>query len=289
MIVSASYRTDIPAFYGEWFLGRLKAGEAWVRNPYGGKPNRVALSVPEVDGFVFWTRNSAPFAAALTAVEAMGLPYVVQYTVTGYPRASETGVASAEHASAQIATLSARRGRAAVVWRYDPILFSDLTSPDWHRRNFTHLARALSPYVDEVTVSFAHMYRKTVRNLKTAAAAGNFDWRDPDDDERRSFLAELATIATDHGLRLTVCSQPTLEQEGAGAAACIDAERLSRVAGHPVTARQKGNRPGCLCAESRDIGAYDSCAHGCVYCYAVRDHAKAREAVRENDALSVTL
>ncbi len=286
MIVSASYRTDIPAFFGNWFLNRLLAGEASVRNPYGSKPYQVSLQPQDVDGFVFWTRNAAPFAAGFAAVEDLGLPYVVQYTVTGYPQALETGVPPAAQGVAQIRRLSARQGRAVVVWRYDPILFTSLTPPDWHRRNFAALAGILSPYVDEVTVSFAHMYRKTLRNLKAAAAAEGFICHDPDEAERRVFLTELAAIAADHRLRLTVCSQPTLEQEGVAGAACIDVQRLSRVADRPLRARQKGNRPGCLCAESRDIGAYDSCAHGCVYCYAIRDHAKARAAVRQFDPVA---
>lgn len=283
MIVSASYRTDIPAFYGPWFLRRLEAGEVLVRNPYGGKPYRVSLQHRDVDGFVFWTRNSAPFAQGLAAVEAMRLPYVVQYTVTGYPRALETGVVAAGHAVAQIALLSARRGRAAVVWRYDPVVFSDLTPADWHRRNFTGLARQLSPYVDEVTVSVVHMYRKTARNLAQAAARHGFRLYEPALEEQAAFIAELAGIAADHGLRLAVCSQPALEQPGVSGAACIDVQRLSTVAGRDIAARQKGNRPGCLCAESRDIGAYETCAHGCTYCYAVRDHDKARQAVSPHD------
>ncbi len=283
MIISASYRTDVPAFYGQWFLRRLAAGEAFVRNPYGGKPYRVSLLPRDVEGFVFWTRNTSPFAGALSAVEDRGVPYVVQYTVTGYPAALETGVPVAEHAVAQIAGLSRRRGRQAVVWRYDPVLFTDLTPPEWHRANFAGLAKALSPLVDEVTVSFATIYRKTARNLAIAARQHGFAWRDPAREERRAFMADLAGIADDYGLRLTVCSQPDLEQPGVGGAACIDAARLSAVAGRAIKARQKGNRPGCLCAESRDIGAYDTCAHGCMYCYAVRDHRKVRQAVRDHD------
>ena len=289
MIVSASYRSDVPAFYGRWFLSRLAAGEAWVRNPYGGMPYRVSLAPEDVDGFVFWTRNLAPFAGALAAVEARGAPYVVQYTVTGYPAALESGVPPVEHAAAQLRLLAGRRGRAAGVWRYDPILFSDLTPPEWHRENFARLAAAFAPLVDEVTVSFATIYRKTARNLARAAAVHRFAWRDPDIAERRAFLAGLAAIAADHGLRLTVCAQPALEQDGVAGAACIDAERLSRVAGRPIRARHKGNRPGCLCAESRDIGAYDSCAHGCMYCYAVRDHEKARAAVSGFDAAAAAI
>lgn len=282
MIVSASYRTDVPAFHGKWFLQCLSAGEVWVRNPYGGKPYRVSLARQDTGAFVFWTRNSAPFEAALTAVEARATPYVVQYTVTGYPPALESGVPPAGHAIGQIASLSSRRGRAAVVWRYDPILFSTLTPPDWHRTNFRRLASALAPLVDEVTVSFAHIYRKTARNLELAARQHGFAWRDPDLAERRAFLLELAEIAMGEGLRLTVCSQPELEAPGViGGAACIDLARLSGLAGKPLPGRVKGNRAGCLCAESRDIGAYDTCAHGCRYCYAVRDHQKVRIGIKD--------
>ncbi len=280
MIVSASYRTDVPAFYPQWFVECLTAGEVFVRNPYGGKPYRVSLDPVDVDGFVFWTRNAAPFAAGFAAVDGLCLPYVVQYTVTGYPKALETGVPPAEHAVRQIEDLTARLGRHAVVWRYDPILFTSLTPPDWHLRNFAALAAALAPSVDEVTVSFANIYRKTARNLRIAASAHGFTWHDPETEERRAFLAQLAAIAAGHNLAMTICSQPDLEQPGIAGAACIDIQRLSAIAGRPITGKQKGNRPGCLCAESRDIGAYDTCAHGCMYCYAVRDHDKVRQQVR---------
>jgi hypothetical protein len=281
MIVSASYRTDIPAFYGEWFLRRLQAQEAWVKNPYGGKPYRVSLAPGDVDGFVFWTRNIAPFAAGLEAVTGLGLPFAVQYTITGYPQALETGVPPQAHAVAQIKNLTDSFGGAAVVWRYDPILFTSLTPPNWHRANFSRLATALGPLVDEVVVSFCTIYRKSARNLARSAERHGFTWYDPPSDEKREFLAELASTAADAGLRLTACSQPDQLVAGVEPAACIDAQRLSTLAGRPLPSRQKGNRPGCLCAEGRDIGSYESCAHGCTYCYAVNNHVRARLAVRE--------
>ena len=282
MIVSASYRTDIPAFYERWFLRRLEVGEAVVRNPYSRTPYQVSLLPQDVDGFVFWTRNAAPFQAGLQAVSAMGRPFVVQYTVTGYPSLLEPGVPPLQHASAVIAGLANEYGRACTVWRYDPIVFSTLTPPDWHRRQFGMIAASLSDAVDEVTVSFAHYYKKSVRNLRRLTGSADFAWTDPPDDEKSAFIRSLAAIAEDYGLRLTICSQPHLEQSGIAGASCIDAHRLSAIAGRPITAKQKGNRAGCLCAESRDIGAYDSCAHGCVYCYAVRDHAVARTAVKDH-------
>src|SRR3990172_3137833 len=108
MIISASYRTDIPAFYGAWFANRLTAGFCRVANPYGGAPYRVPLGGPELDGFVFWTRNAAPFAAALDAVAARRVPFVVHYTVTGYPRALEAATPPAARAVAAMHELRDR-------------------------------------------------------------------------------------------------------------------------------------------------------------------------------------
>lgn len=285
MIVSASYRTDIPAFHADWFRARLADGVCPVKNPYGGKPSSVALRGDGVDGYVFWTRNAAPFAAGFDDVAALGLPFFVQFTVTGYPRALDPHTPRPADAVAQIVGLAGKFGPRAVVWRYDPVVFSALTPPSWHRRNFADIARKLRHSVDECVLSAAHIYKKTERRLKSAAKEHGFDWYDPDWDEKRALLGELAENAADLGLKATICSQPDA-LSGSGRthlapARCIDTARLSDIAGYGVTARQKGNREGCFCAESRDIGAYDTCAHGCVYCYAVSDHSRALENLRQ--------
>jgi hypothetical protein len=274
MIVSASYRTDIPAFYAPWFMNRLAAGFCRVRNPYGGADYRVDLTPEAVDGFVLWTRNIAPLQPGLETVRQRA-PFVVQFTVTGYPRPLEAAVIAAERAVEQIRGLRRDWGPRAAVWRYDPILLTSLTPAAWHLANFGGLAAALAGAVDEVAVSFAQSYRKTRRNLDAAAAESGFTWRDPPDGEKRNLLSRLAAIAGEHGMRLTICTQPELAVPGAEPSRCIDAARLGDVAGTPLSARTKGNRPGCLCAESRDIGIYDSCPHGCVYCYAVTSRTRA--------------
>lgn len=271
MIVSASYRTDIPAFYGAWFAARLAAGECHVRNPYGGAPYRVALDPDSVDGFVFWTRNPRPFLPVLDQVAARRQPFMLQTTITGYPRAIDRHVPPPAPVIRTLATIARDHGPEVVVWRYDPILLTDHLTAAWHRRNFAGLAARLAPLTDEVVVSFAHFYAKSTRNLAAAGIA----WRDPPADEKRALLADLAKIAGDHGLALTVCSESDLTMAPVAAARCVDAGRLARIAGRPIAARTKGNRPGCLCAESRDIGVYDSCVHGCTYCYAVRAPAAA--------------
>ncbi|MGE0724068.1 MAG: DUF1848 domain-containing protein [Alphaproteobacteria bacterium] len=289
MIVSASYRTDLPAFYADWFLARLAAGECTVANPYGGPPARVDLRPGAVDGWVFWTRNLAPFEAALDRIAERAEPFVVQFTATGYPRALERSVIPAARAIAQCRAVRARFGPDALVWRYDPIVLTDAMDAAWHRARFATLAKALSGATGEVVVSFLAPYRKTRRNLDRAAAVAGFAWRLPGPDERRALLADLAAIAGDAGMRLTLCAQPADESARLPAARCIDAERLSRIAGRPVRARTRGNRPGCACAESRDIGAYDSCPHGCAYCYAVASRGAAARRHGSHDRAAAML
>ncbi len=287
MIVSASYRTDIPAFYGDWFLNRVAAGEARFRNPFGGGIVTVSLRAEDVSGIVFWTRNFAPLMNRLAPIEERGWPFVVQITVTGYPRPLEPSTIRAEDAAAQIAEIARRFGPRAAVWRYDPVLLSSLTGPDWHRATFARLARLLRGHVDEAVLSFVEPYRKTRRNLNRLAAAGGLEWRLPEPDEKAALIRDLATVAGDAGMTLTLCTQPALAEcvaDIAAPARCIDAGRLGDVAGRPVIAPVKGNRPGCLCAASRDIGAYDTCPHGCAYCYAVADRSRAKAAYAAQDA-----
>jgi Domain of unknown function (DUF1848) len=283
VIVSASYRTDIPAFYGEWFCNRLRAGFARVVNPYGGPPSCVPLRRPEVDGFVFWTRNAGPFLPALAEVARAGFAFVVQFTITGYPRALDAATIETGRAIEQVRRVVAEHGPGTVVWRYDPVVFSSLTESGRHVATFTRLADALAGTVDEVVVSIAQVYRKTARNLDAAARLHGFSWRDPAGEEKRVLLARLAAVASDRRIRLALCDQPHLRTAGVEEARCIDAERLSRVASRPIESARKPHRPTCGCWASRDIGAYDSCPHGCVYCYAVanRGTAKRRFACHE--------
>ncbi len=289
MIVSASYRTDIPAFYGDWFLARVRSGLCRVANPYGGADYHVALTPPAVDGFVFWTRNAKPFLPALAETAARGFAFMMQYTITGYPRALEPSVVPAREAAALVDQLARRYGRRAVVWRYDPVFLTSLTPPDWHLRRFAELASMLSGATDEVVLSFTQIYAKTKTNSDRAARRHGFTWSDPDPEFKRALLGELAAIAREHGLRPTICSQPELLADAIEPAACIDAARISDLAGRPIAARTKGNRRGCLCAESRDIGAYDTCPQGCVYCYAVRRPAMAKARYRAHDSSSSLL
>lgn len=283
MIVSCSVRTDIPAFYGAWFRNRLEAGYCMVRNPFGGQIYRVDLTRPAVSGFVFWTRNLGPFLDTLQMVHDRGYPFVVQYTITGYPRTLEPSVVEPERAIGHMRQVAELFGPRVAVWRYDPIVFSTETPAEFHRAGFTRLARALEGTTDEVAISFAQIYRKTRRNMDRAASRHGFDWTDPPDEVKLELAGDLVDIARQHGMRLAVCTQPQFVVPGAVAARCIDADRLSDVAGSPILARRRGTRPGCECSESRDIGEYDTCPHGCAYCYAVANREVARRRYVRHD------
>jgi len=286
MIISASYRTDIPAFYGDWFMNRLRAGYCMVRNPYGGQAARVSLRREDADGFVFWTKDLRSFAGRLPEIRDRGYPFVIQYGINGFPKELEPRVPDAQESVRLLREIGGAFGRRVCVWRYDTVAISSLTPPDFHLRNFERLARALSGATDEVVISFLHPYKKTVRQMDNAARRLGFQWRDPPTEKKKSLAAALAQIAKSQNIQLSICAQREYLVPGATDAHCVDAERLSEVAGRKISAGSKGHRKTCGCHESRDIGEYDTCLHGCVYCYAVNDATLAAQRFRDHDPMS---
>lgn len=284
MIISASYKTDIPAFYSQWFLNRLNAGFCRMRNPYSGATRRVSLLPKDVEGIVLWTKNIRPMISSLNSISEMGHHFIVQYTITGYPRELELAVINVDKSIEHVKSLSSTWGRRCVVWRYDPILITSLTGEEWHLENFSQLAGRLSGKVDEVVVSFAHFYRKTLINLRSSAVSAGFEFYDPENSKKVSLIEKLAKIAQREGILLAVCSQPHLVPPNAKSARCVDAKRISDVRGGGVRSQIKGNRPGCECTESIDVGEYDTCPHGCVYCYAVNHRNIAKQRYQVHDA-----
>jgi hypothetical protein len=284
MIISASYKTDIPAFYGRWFLNRLETGYCKMKNPYNHRQVRwVSLKPEDLDGFVFWTKNLGSFWDSLNAVNQLDLPFVVQYSLTSYPKELEHSVVDAKRSIEQMKKLAHEYDPLTVVWRYDPILFTSITPFPFHCRNFEHLAQKLEGSTDEVVISFAQFYHKTLRNLNWAARNFDFCWEDPPDDLKLKLVSKLAQMAQEHGMKLKVCSQRKYLVPGVEAASCVDARRLSEIGGKTIRARRKGNRPDCGCYASIDIGEYDTCPHGCIYCYAVRNRNLALRRYKEHD------
>ncbi len=266
MIVSASRRTDIPAYYAEWFFARLRARYVLAANPYNAaQARRVSLAPGEAEGFVFWTKNPAPMLENLPLLA--GFPYYFHCTLTGAPRAAEPGLPSREKTVLPaVLRLAGAAGPEAVVWRFDPLVYGEGLGPEYHAEQFSLLARRLAGQVAKCVFSFYAPYAGAAKRM---AALG---LRAPGEAEKLATAALLAAEARRHGLRLESCCEGLdLSSFGIGKSRCVDAARLSLIAGRPVSAkRDRHQRPGCGCDASVDIGAYGSCPAGCAYCYATR-------------------
>ena len=265
MIISASRRTDIPAWYGEWMLNRLRQGQVMVRHPF--RPSRVtqlSLTPEAIDAIVFWTKNPVPFMDQLGEIERLGHRFCFQCTLTPYGAGLEPGVPPLTARVAAFQALADQIGPERVLWRYDPIIFTPFYSPAEHLHCFAALAGHLHRYTRRCTVSLLTLYAKCRRNLRA------IELTQPSQSELIAFGADLAAIARDHGLSLFACCDRFLTDHcGIAAARCIDLELLATFLGQPLTERRDGSqRPGCGCAVSIDIGAYNTCPHGCYYCYA---------------------
>lgn len=269
MVISASRRTDIPAYYAEWFLARLAAGSFRYPNPVSGAPVEIDCTPSNVEAFVFWTRNPAPFWEALEEVDRRyeGRRYM-HFTINGMPRALEPRNPATDEAIATFRRLADRFGDDYAIWRYDPIVLSDATPPERAIETFSEIAARLEGATHECVVSFVRWYRKTRRNAEALSRRTGVRFREPSAEEKAEIARELRRIAEARGITLKACAEEdAVVAETAGRAACIDPERINRLTGAVKKRRVVATRPGCLCVESRDIGYYDSCPHGCVYCY----------------------
>ncbi len=270
MIISASRRTDIPAYYADWFFRRLQERYALVRNPMNLRHvSRIDLSPDAVDGIVLWTKDPSPMLGRLDALK--DYPYYFQFTLTAYDTDVEANLPPKPVLADVFRKLSDSVGPERVIWRYDPILLNRRYTEEYHLRCFEWLARRLAGYTEKSIISFIDFYPKIAAAVRALGIT-------PVPDEQKRRLAKcLAEIAFAHGLGMETCAEAIdLSDLGIGHARCIDDSLLSRIAGRPVSARKDRNqRPACGCAESVDIGAYNTCPHGCRYCYANHSFAAA--------------
>lgn len=264
MIISASRRSDIPAYYTRWFMERIREGEVLVKNPYNPeRSKRVSLKPEELDGIVFWTKNPGPMLGSLEELDHRGFPFYFLFTITGYGKMIEPGIPSTEGQLELFQILSERWGKNSVVWRYDPILISPQFSEAYHLEQFGRLAERLEKYTGLCILSFVEPYRKCRKNLE------KISFQLPVDPFRRDLLRKMALLAGE-GLKLQTCSQDPVVQSGlVNAGPCVDALRMGRISGKQLEYRQdKNQRTNCLCSQSQDIGEYSTCHAGCIYCYA---------------------
>lgn len=288
MIVSASRRTDVPALYPAWLRQRLAQGRARVVHPFRPSLVRtVDLRPPPagtMDALVLWTRTPGPLLGDLPEWERRGIRSVWLVTVTGYPPAIEPHAPPERAALAALEELSRRVGAQRVAWRYDPVLFVPELGidPAWHRRNFERLAGRLSGRVDRCVLSLYDPYRAPEGRFRRAGLHVH--------TEGGAELArDLAGIAARHGIPMRTCCED-LEDAGIPPGACIDGPWLRRLWGVEAGARKDpGQRAACRCAPSVDIGAYDTCVHGCLYCYATHARHRASARHRAHDPTQETL
>jgi len=266
MILSVSRRTDIPAFYSDWFYNRIREGQVCVRNPMNRhQVSKIRLSPDVIDCIVFWSKNPAPMLPRLG--ELADYMYYFQFTVTPYDKKLEKGLPQKESVIETFRRLSDRIGPKRVIWRYDPILFSQSMDVSYHLRGFEAIAKRLASCTQTCVISFVDLYQKTRRNLRATTA------REPSADEITRLAAGLAAIASSYGIRIQTCAERIdLEPMGIRHGRCIDRILIEGLLGCRLeVAKDRNQRPECGCVQSVDIGAYDTCSHGCLYCYANTD------------------
>lgn len=261
MIISASRRTDLPACHAEWLCRRFSEGYALVRNPFRfHQVQRVRLSPETVEGIVFWTKDPLPLAPRLTLFR--DFPWYFQWTLTPYGRDIEPGLPDKKRLLAAFRALAEAHGPLRFVWRYDPVLLSPRYTEAFHRESFRAFCEALSGCADTCVVSFLDHYGPASKRLAPLRA------RAPSPEEAARLTAYFLETAARFGIALRACCETG---SGLPPAACVDAVRLSAIGGLPLDAKKdRSQRPDCACAASVDIGAYDTCRAGCLYCYAMR-------------------
>ncbi len=283
MILSVSRRTDVPSFYFDWFLNRLHEGWLLVRNPFQpSRVSRVSLSPDHVECIVFWSKNPEPMLPRLDALGAY--PYYIQYTINPYGKDIECGLPDLARRLEVFRELAARLGRERVVWRYSPVLVNAVYTDAFHCEAFGKIARALSGFTVQCKLSFIDLYQKIRSGMKERGVV-------PQDNQQIFALARtLQALAADCGIALSACGKPDLRQAGIAASSCIDGALMQRLTGRSMAFRKdQGQRDSCNCVESVDIGAYQTCCNGCIYCYANHSPETARRRAAGYDPFSPLL
>lgn len=264
MILSVSRRTDIPNYYSEWFYNRIKEGFVYVQNPMNvHQISRIDLSPEVVDCIVFWTKNPEPMLDGLDKLSAY--KYYFQFTLTGYGRDIECNVPHKKEVMIPIfQKLSERIGSKRVIWRYDPIIFTKVYTPEYHLKAFEQIAAALAGYTNKCVISFVDFY---VKNRKNMEALGAYEL---EESILIEFAQKISKIAGAHGMTVGSCAERIdLSQCGIEHNCCIDKRLIEDIIGYKINAgKDKNQRLECGCVDSVEIGAYNTCKNGCKYCYA---------------------
>jgi hypothetical protein len=266
MIISASRRTDIPAFYSQWFFNRLDQGLVLVRNPMNPhQVSRISLDPRLIDCIVFWTKNPREMMPHLDRLE--NYLYYFLFTLTPYGPELERYLPPRAEVIDTFIRLSQRIGKERVIWRYDPIILTDQMDEEYHYRHFQAIAGKLHHHTERCIISFLDLYRKCERNL----AGINIVQAEP--EEMARLAGRLREVAKGYQIEMVTCAEElSLSAQGIDHGKCIDEELIYRIGGVRLeVGKDKHQRKLCRCVESIDIGAYNTCPHICHYCYANAD------------------
>lgn len=272
MIISASRRTDIPAFYAPWFFNRLREGYLLVPNPFNPKAvSRISLDPAVVDCIVFWTKNPAPMLPRLRELERY--KYYFQFTLNPYGADVENCLPDLSRRIETFKRLSDAIGRDRVIWRYDPILTNGKYDVGFHCEAFARIARALRDHTAKCMLGFIDHYRH-IRGALGELGVGPLR-RDEIEVMAQSFVRTLEP----YPVALETCTvKVDLRHLGIPSGMCIDRGLVERIAGYPIAAKKdKNQRQVCNCIESIDVGTYETCLNGCAYCYAIKGNYNTAE------------
>jgi len=263
-IISASRRTDIPAWYPDRLISWIRNGAVDVPNPYSGAVSRVSLAPPDVHTMVLWSKNFGPLLDQAKHL----LPYRLYFlfTVNDMPDL-EPNIPRLADRIGQFGRLAGRWGAERIAWRFDPIVFS-VTGPVTPVDAFSRMAEQIAGAgITRLIISFLDFYGK-VRARNDALRLGLID---PPREVKHAHAEKLAGIARSFGFSVESCCEDIGTVPGIEPASCIDGKLLGTLAGEPARCgKDPGQRPECRCTPSRDIGSYRDmpCPSGCLYCYA---------------------
>lgn len=260
MIINTGSRTDIPAFFSQWFFNRIKEGSVCTRNPYNGDIYKYPLDSKIIDCLCFCTKNPRPMLKDLDLLDDFNQFWFV--TITPYGRDIEVNVPSYKHVIKSFKELSDYLGVKKVSWRYDPIFITEKYSLDYHIDKFEEIASELSGYTNDCTISFIDLYQKVLRNFPEANEVAT--------DEMLRIGEDFSKIANEYDIRMKTCVEGTLlDRFGFDSSGCMTQQVIENAIGNNLKIpKGKYRIRECDCIFGRDIGAYNTCLHGCRYCYA---------------------
>jgi DNA repair photolyase len=263
MIISASRRTDLPAYYTDWFLNRIKERYVCVRNPMNiHQISKINLNPDVVDCIVFWSKNPKPMLDKLQFLKEYTCYF--QFTLNSYGRDIEANLPRKKETLETFKKLSDMIGPQKVIWRYDPVFLNEKYTISYHIDKFYELAGILKGYAEKVTFSFIDFYKKITENVKS------FRINEMTNEEKNIIAGCFSRIAKENNLLIDTCAEDIdLSKYNIDHARCIDGRLIAKITGYNLIAKKdKNQRLECGCVGSVDIGAYNSCSNACVYCYA---------------------